>query len=219
MIFKITSSGLVRTGERMRRIGNNVKREMGTATERSTNMVAKVARKHLRVARRRNKQDHGGAAERLPRTNPVQRKVDKPNARGVVKIKPHWVRTRIGNTAELDLKITKHFTATQLKRKSLFLKRPKRRGGTQVEKEFKINAVARVTQYGKRGQKLKKKKRVLWLKPWAERMDRGRQIYKHVVRLRSPQALRELSATPTIKETSPIVVKIYRDHALKAVSK
>lgn len=186
-----------------------MEKAMKTATFTASRMVARVARKQLFVARQVSQQD-SGKARKLSGANPITMRIDSKTFTGTITVRPHYTRVRSPKSAEFREGVVKLFSAEETTRKSLWIRRPK-----IGKKQSTLYAESKRDNSGRQDLKRFNLGKHSWLKQWAEREDRGKQVRRHVLYLRSGNTLKRLAVDPTIQETAPIVIGIYRDAILK----
>jgi hypothetical protein len=210
MRINISVRGLQAVTQRLARVERNVKREVGDATERAANMVAKVARKRLVVSRSLNQQD-ANKPRKLSGANPVRRVLDKKSGTAVVEIRSHYSKVRIKGSGPVRQALKEAVGASEVTRATLKVK-PRIHLATSASK--KKNKALKLIAAGKlRTIRFAKNPRLL---KWGQRQERGQQVFRHTLYLRG-NALQQIAGRPTIQETAPIVISIYRDAVAKGV--
>lgn len=186
-----------RVAAAMERRADRLRKEMGDAAYTAATLVKGAVQKRVFMPRQVSKQD-APRKMRITRRSPVGTRVDRSSATALVSVGAHWTPAR-------SKAIQRLVPASELTRTFLKIRRPlllgsgaRRVKAIQDEKRLKIS-------------------RYKWLDEWARRPEKGEQIRRHVIRMKSPDARMSLLLAPAVKEKEQDVIKIFRLSALAAV--
>lgn len=214
MKSSIQIMGIRDTLRALERIEKGTQDGMADVVERATLVVARSAKRRLRIPRQVSAQDSQSAKPGQPQqlnrrgSAYVKSRVDRDLLEGVVYVVPHWTRARSdGDRGKLDADLQRYVKGSELRRSTLWVF-PQGSPTTAHHRQTGDGA-PRTPSGANRPRRLRIHK-YQRLAAWAAQPEKGLQYLRNAVRLRSAEARRDLILQPGADEAQPQVTRLFR---------